>query len=112
MKKLSAQNRADLKKVFDEIGVDKLKSWIEAVADGETRKVKRRGKLVEEVVRSANPGRAAELMLGLAEYVKPKLARVEQTGAGGGPLRVIVQQQVARAGSAAVDVKLKTKEEP
>jgi hypothetical protein len=83
-RKLSAQNRADLKKVFDDIGTDRLKSWIDEVAAGDFDKKGR-------CTRRPNPGRAAELMLALAEYVKPKLARVEQTGSGGGPLRVIVK---------------------
>lgn len=89
-KPLSAQNRADLKQVFDDIGTGKLKGWIEDVANGKVEVDPKTKK--ERVLRSPNPGRAAELMLALAEYVKPKLARVENTGKDSGPLRVIIQQ--------------------
>lgn len=55
-----------------DVGKSKLESWIAATA-------------------KKNPARAAELALALAEYSAPKLARVEQTGEDGGPLRVIVK---------------------
>lgn len=86
-KKLSAQTRADLQKVFDGVGTDRLREWIDAVATGNPA-----GRGIR--ARAPNPGRAAELMLALAEYCAPKLARVEQTGAGGGPLRVLVKTVV------------------
>ncbi len=35
-----------------------------------------------------NPGKALDIIAGLAEYVAPKLARTEVTGADGGPLEV------------------------
>lgn len=41
---------------------------------------------------NADPGKAADLVLKMAEFCIPKLARSEVSGADGGPIQVIVQK--------------------
>lgn len=36
-----------------------------------------------------NPGKALDIITGLAEFAAPKLARTEHVGDGGGPVRII-----------------------
>jgi hypothetical protein len=40
---------------------------------------------------NADPGKAADLMLKLAEFCHPKLGRMEHTGAAGGPIEFTVR---------------------
>ena len=41
--------------------------------------------------RPGDPGKAADLMLKLAEFCLPKLGRVEVTGQGGGPVEFTIR---------------------
>lgn len=82
--KLSKAARDQLREVFE--------SFMVTSAEGEKPKLQ---EWIEKVARK-NPGRAAELALGIAEYCAPKLARVENTGKDGGPMRVIVNQVSAK----------------
>ena len=36
-----------------------------------------------------NPGKALDIITGLAEFAAPKLARTEHVGDGGGPVRIV-----------------------
>ena len=40
---------------------------------------------------NADAGKAAELMLKMAEFVLPKLGKVEHDGPNGGPIQIVVQ---------------------
>lgn len=57
-----------------------LARWLEVVANGDK----------EQGVR-ADPARALEIVAKLAEYVAPKLSRVEMTGKDDGPINHIVR---------------------
>lgn len=51
--------------------------WLDQVAKGNIHKGGRT---------EADPGKALDLLAKLAEYAAPKLARIEHTGEGGGPV--------------------------
>jgi len=64
--------------------------WIRATAEGqEITKVDKAGNMVKLRVGS-DPGKAADLLLRLAEFHIPKLGRTEITGADGDKLTVTV----------------------
>lgn len=60
-----------LEKNSENVGI-----WLQSVADGNGNPDK------------ADPAKALDLLAKLAEYAAPKLARVEHTGEGGGPVVV------------------------
>jgi hypothetical protein len=72
-----------------------LETWIRATADGvEQPLVLKTGPVMVNdkpvMVRvGADPGKAADLLIRMAEYHFPKLGRTEVTGEGGGPLRAV-----------------------
>jgi hypothetical protein len=43
-----------------------------------------------ESVAKKDPGRALDIVAKLSEYVLPKLSRTEHTGAGGGPMAMVI----------------------
>ena len=67
--RVTNEARAAFCRMFERLGPD-LEGWIRREAEDE-------------------PGKAAALVLSLAEYHIPKLGRLEHVGDGGGPLRVI-----------------------
>lgn len=57
----------------------KVSGWIQSVADGSGEE------------RPADPAKAAELALKMAEYHVPRLAQQQVTGEDGGPVQIVVQ---------------------
>lgn len=69
--------------------VPDLKRWIQETAEGvEVDDVNDLGEPIK-VKRGANPAKAAELTVRLAEFHYPKRAAVALTGEDGGPVRAI-----------------------
>jgi hypothetical protein len=64
--------------LFAENNVAKLEEWLNRTAEGDR---------IAGV--KPDPGKAADLFLKAIEYHIPKLGRVEHTGEGGGPVRII-----------------------
>jgi hypothetical protein len=65
------QRTKDIRQAFKEVieaNTENFKEWVRRVA-------------------ATDPARAADLMIRMAEYIIPKLERVEHTGEGGGPIR-------------------------
>jgi hypothetical protein len=61
--------------LFVDKNASKLDAWLSAVADGDP---------VNDI--KPNPAKAFELFQSVVEYHVPKLARIEHTGEGGGPV--------------------------
>src|SRR5580658_3221651 len=76
--KATARSREVLAKIFED-NVETLEVWLKAVADGE--KEPTADGVNGKWLRRPDPGLAARLMLDLAEFHVPKLARNELTGA-------------------------------
>jgi hypothetical protein len=82
LQKLFEKKFKDLEEMIDETrhGIE-----IEKTMTVEGKSVTVLGRL------NADPGKAADLMLKLAEFCLPKMRSVELTGAGGGPLEFTVR---------------------
>lgn len=78
-----------------ERNTDNVAAWLERVANGEKIEVpieKADGSTVTKVLRiDPDPGKALDLLVKLAEFAAPKLARTEHVGEGGGPLKASVE---------------------
>jgi hypothetical protein len=74
-----------------------LEGWIRATAEGVEQPLVVKGIPIMEgdkpvMVRvGADPGKAADLLVKMAEYHFPKLGRTEVTGEGGGPVRAVFE---------------------
>jgi hypothetical protein len=74
-----------------------LEKWIRDTAEGwEAVRVTKDGALIT-VREGRDPGKAADLLIRMAEYHFPKLGRTEVTGEGGGPVEFVVRD-LAREG--------------
>src|SRR5438067_11440276 len=87
--KITGEAREVFRRMFNSLAPD-VEGWIRTTADGEkVTKVLKDGGIVE-VRMGADPAKAAELALRLAEFHLPKLGRTELTGADGEKLSVTV----------------------
>ena len=69
-----------------------LEKWIRETADGVPATVTAKDGSVCEIRQGADPGKAADLIVRMAEYHVPKLGRQELVGGDGGPLQIIIQK--------------------
>jgi len=77
---------------------DDLETWIRQTAEGWDEEVTVKGKgpdgasLTAIVRKGKDPGKAADLLIRMAEYHFPKLGRTEVTGADGEPLTIEIRK--------------------
>lgn len=71
--KLTMEFRATVRKLLED-NEENFQRWLTLVAEGDGAEIK------------PNPGKALEIITGLAEFAAPKLARTELVGDGGGPI--------------------------
>jgi hypothetical protein len=83
--KATAEARAAIA-AFVDSNAHRLQTWLDSVAEGVQDG---EGKFVV----TPNPEKAFVLFQSVIEYHVPKLARLEQTGEGGGPVRLTVGWQ-------------------
>lgn len=90
---------------FVDNNADRLQGWLDEIANG-IPATAADGNLIRDAQTGAvvfrvapNPEKAFNLFQSVIEYHVPKLQRVEQTGAGGGPVQV--EHQLAPAGAVA-----------
>lgn len=77
--KITVEFRETVRKVLEDNAAN-VGKWLTQIAEGEGD-----GK--------ADPGKALDLLVKLAEFAAPKLARTEHTGEGGGPVKSIIEWQ-------------------
>lgn len=88
--KATSEGRAKFLKMFERLS-PKTEKWIQDTAEGiEVTKTDKDGNEVTMKI-PGDPGRAAELVLRMAEFYVPKLARTEITGEDGEKLSVSIQ---------------------
>lgn len=88
--KVTGEARETFRKIFEGLAPE-AEDWIRETAEGKTETIVGEDgseKTVQSV--SPDPGKAADLLLKMAEYHIPKLGRIEHTGAGGEKLTVSV----------------------
>ena len=69
-----------------------LETWIRRTAEGQdTQALNKQGDVVT-LKTSPDPGKAADLLIRMAEYHFPKLGRLEHTGEDGAPLVIEVRK--------------------
>jgi hypothetical protein len=72
-----------------------LEKWIRECAEGqEVTKTDKEGNTVK-LRMGADPGKAADLLIRMAEYHFPKLGRQEVVGDGGGPVEFVIRDVAA-----------------
>lgn len=71
--KVTQEFRQTVRKLLED-NEGNFQRWLTLVAEGDGADVK------------PNPGKALDIITGLAEYAAPKLARTEHVGDGGGPI--------------------------
>lgn len=90
--KVTSVSRAAFLATFQRLTPD-LESWLQQTANGwdEETTVKKGEDEVTVIKRvGKDPGKAADLLIRMAEYHVPKLSRTELSGEGGGPIVVRV----------------------
>lgn len=89
--KVTVDARAAISKFVDG-NAHRLQQWLDQVAAGVTiTETDKDGNPRIRVVSPPDPERAFVLFQSVIEYHVPKLARNEQTGAGGGPQEMVVR---------------------
>jgi hypothetical protein len=69
-----------------------IEGWIREVATGwESVRTLKDGRVIT-VIEGRDPGRAAELVLRMAEFVTPRLGRQELSGPEGAPISLVIQE--------------------
>lgn len=81
--------REHVQRIIDKHG-PKFVDWIAHMAEGKKNTIKEQERTQQVWAVPPNPDRAMAHIVALAEYVAPKLARIEHTGADGGPLQIEV----------------------
>jgi hypothetical protein len=97
--KVTSAARAAFLATFDRLSTD-LDVWIQQTANGwDVEKVVGRGETERVVVvrEGKDPGKAADLLIRMAEYHFPKLGRTEVTGEDGGPVEFVIRD-IAKEG--------------
>jgi hypothetical protein len=75
--KVNQEFRATVQQLLDK-NTDNVALWLEKVANGDP----------ENDVK-ADPAKALDLLIKIADFAAPKLARMEHVGDGGGPVRIV-----------------------
>jgi hypothetical protein len=76
--KVNAEFRETVRMLLEE-NRDNVRHWLSKVANGDGETLK------------ADPGKALDLLVRLAEFAAPKLGRVEHVGDGGGPVATVTR---------------------
>lgn len=95
--KATTEFRQTVRKLLDD-NEGNFQRWLTLVAEGDGADVK------------PNPGKALDIITGLAEYAAPKLARTEHVGDGGGPIETSAALDVSGLPSEVLAQILKAKD--
>jgi hypothetical protein len=87
--KTTAQDREAFRMVYER-RIDDLDRWLIETGDGFTA-IHFLSDGTQIPYQEKNPGKAADLLIRMAEHFVPKLNRTEVTGANGGPVEYVIR---------------------